>query len=211
MARKGGGEWIPGEKVIEMKSGGNGWKLESVWISKYLLHILCGKGLEQNGFGVGGGGWWILPGLEKTCKSLSNDRSWETDNCHFSISMRVWGRGKLEEDTEVVMVGRKEADGRDYKVLEIRDYVSFHLIASWIPSFVLSKILILVLAPTTVYLDHLKNIPAPPRAWLLQTEKDRKVAHLIKGIYPSLSKWHMTVFAEVEREPYMMATLHPKI
>lgn len=44
--------------------------------------------------------------------------------------MRVWGRGKLEEDTEVVMVGRKEADGRDYKVLEIRDYVSFHLIAS---------------------------------------------------------------------------------
>ena len=39
-------------EVIEMKSDEKGGKLESVWISKYLLRLLSGKGLKQNGLGV---------------------------------------------------------------------------------------------------------------------------------------------------------------
>lgn len=37
--------------MIEMKSGEKGRQLESVWISTYLLHILSGKGPEQNDVG----------------------------------------------------------------------------------------------------------------------------------------------------------------
>lgn len=38
-------------KMIEMKSGEKGRRLESIWINKYLLHTLSGKGLEQNDLG----------------------------------------------------------------------------------------------------------------------------------------------------------------